>query len=169
MLGEKYYPSTVNDQDRFNGHHHGLRLHHIRLQGGSDFCAREYDRSTSCASHVSSGGHLIYPARQSSEFKEYNARPIRNRVAIDCLRHQCVTTLSWPDKCLVGSRMEHVWNIQDRRVRNRPQHFVSSMLCRCSACIDAHGAGTRYCISYENEFHNVISSNIIGGSLKCCS
>ena len=57
--------------------------------------------------------------RQRELFQQDNARPHTARVTMDYLEQNNINVLPWPSKSLDFNPIEHLWNLLDKRVRQR--------------------------------------------------
>jgi transposase len=114
--------------------------------------------------------HVIPRLNQTGQtFMQDNARPHVARVSMAHLRQNQVNTLPWPACSPDLNPIEHLWDILDRRVRERdplpesvpqlqralleewnriPQQqinrLIASMPRRCQAVVRSRGGPTRY-------------------------
>ena len=107
--------------------------------------------------------------RQRELFQQDNARPHTARVTRDFLTTENVTVLPWPSRSPDLNPIEHLWDVLDRRVRQRNpapqtlqqlaialeaewtaipqqqiQRLIRSMSRRCRAVLDSNGGHNRY-------------------------
>ena len=107
--------------------------------------------------------------RQRELFQQDNARPHTARVTRDFLTNENVTVLPWPSKSPDLNPIEHLWDVLDRRVRQRNpapqtlqqlaialeaewtaipqqqiQRLIRSMPRWCRAVLDSNGGHNRY-------------------------
>ena len=117
-------------------------------------------------------------ANPNAIFQQDNARPHTARLTTQYLQANNVDVMEWPLKFPDLSPIEQVWDLLDRRVRQRPvspqtlrqlQHalvqeqnnipmdvirrYIRSMRRRCRAMIQSSGGHTRYwnVVTFENQ------------------
>lgn len=167
--GERYAANCVQEVDRFGGGsvmvwagiRHDGRTALVHVAGTLN--AIRY-RDEILQRHV-----LPFMNVNGGVFQQDNARPHVARVCREFIRQNNIEVLPWPARSPDLSPIEHLWDVLDRRVRERrpppqnlrelgvalqeewqniPQHqiqnLIGSMRRRCEAVIQAHGGHTRY-------------------------